>query len=57
MAPAVHLGRVEVGDAGVQRGVHDGGGLLGVDAHAEVVAPQPDDRQLRATQAQLALLH
>ena len=38
----VDVGGVEEGDAGIERGTHDGVGLLATDAHAEVVAAQPD---------------
>ena len=43
---AVDVRRVEQRDAGVERGVDDGARPLEVDAHAEVVAAEADDRDL-----------
>ena len=43
-ALAVDVGGVEQRDAGVERGVDDRQGLVCVDATAEVVAPEADDR-------------
>ena len=43
---AVHLGGVDVGDPGVDRGVHDRGGLRRVEPPAEVVPAEADHRQL-----------
>ena len=54
---AVHLGRVEVGDPGVERGVDNGGRGGGIEAPAEVVAAEADHRQVRAGRTELAGLH
>ncbi len=43
LGPPVDVGGVEQGDAGVERRPNDGAALLLVQAHAEVVAPQPHD--------------
>jgi hypothetical protein len=42
----VGVGRVEKGDAGIQRGVDDGRGGVQVEAPSEVVAAEADDRCL-----------
>ena len=44
--PAVDVGGVEEVDPGVESGVDDSGAALLVDAHPEVVAAQPDQRDL-----------
>ncbi len=53
----VALGGVEVGDAGIEGGVHHGGGLTLVQFGAEVVAPQPDHGYPRSGAPQCACLH
>ena len=45
-AGAVDVGGVEEGDAGVEGGVGDGGGLGHVTAAAEIVATEPNDGNL-----------
>ncbi len=45
-APAVDVGRVEEGDPRVERRVHDRARGGGVEPPAEVVAPEPDARDL-----------
>jgi len=42
-ATSVDVGRVQERDSRVERGVHHGTSSLEVDAHAEVVATEPDD--------------
>ena len=54
LAAAVHLGGVEVRDARVERGVDDGTRRVLVDAHAEVVAPEPHHREQRSVGAERA---
>ena len=44
---AVDVGGVEEGDALVERGVDDGAGAFEVDAAAEVVAAEADDRDVQ----------
>ena len=46
LAAAVDVGRVEERDALVQRGLHHLGGAVRVDPHPEVVAAEPDERDL-----------
>ena len=57
VARAVDVGGVEQRDPGVERGVDDGAGPLEVDAAAEVVAPEPDDRDLGPAFTQLPGAH
>ena len=57
LATAVHLGGVEVGDAGIESGVHDRRRGVAVELHPEVVAPEADDRKRWAVASKLARLH
>jgi hypothetical protein len=47
LGAAVDVGRVEEGDADIQRGVDDGRGSAVIEAPPEIVAAQPDDRHLQ----------
>lgn len=53
LAVAVHLSGVEVGDTRVQGGGYHRSARFGVQLHPEVVAPQAQHRQLRASVAEL----
>ena len=57
LASAVHLGGVEVGDALVERSVHDRTRRVLVDAHAEVVAPEAHHREQRPVGSERASVH
>ena len=54
---AVDVRRVEQGDAGVQRGVHDLTCLLEPDPAAEIVAAKANGGDLQAGAAHASLLH
>jgi hypothetical protein len=54
---AVHLGRVEERDPGFEGGLDDRTSLVGADAPAEVVAPEPDPRDAQSALAQRHYLH
>ena len=45
--PAVHVGRVEQVDTGIECSPHHGPGLLLIDTHPEVVAPDANGRDLQ----------
>src|SRR5204862_7670413 len=55
LAEAVHVGRVEEVDAVVERGVHDGCRACRVQASPEVVAADPDNRDVE--RSDLPCLH
>src|SRR6266542_2113370 len=57
VAAAVGVGRVEQGDALLQRRLDHRAGLLQVTAVAEVVAAEPDHRDGQAGRAELAVAH
>src|ERR1700730_10636819 len=54
---AIDVGDIEQGDAEIERLVHDLARRLQIDAPAEIVAAEPDDRDLQAGSTQVALPH
>src|SRR5215207_11066810 len=56
-ALAIDVGGVEERDAEVERLVDDLAGRLEVDAAAEVVAAETDERHPKARRSEIALLH
>ena len=56
-ALAIDVGGVEQGDAGVERGVHDGAAFFEADAAAEIVAAEADGGDLEAGAAEVAEFH
>ncbi len=52
---AVDVRGVEEVHAGVEGGANDGGAALLVDTHPEVVAPQPDQRDLERPELRISI--
>jgi hypothetical protein len=57
VAVAVDVGRVEEGDTGVEGGLDDGRGRAPVEPPTEVVAAEPDHRDLEIGAAEPPRLH